>query len=55
MIQAKGDTFDGLDPLSMFAAEEATTNKTPAAASVPVLRKERVCAPFFFVISEREV
>ena len=42
MIQAKADTFDGLDPLSMFAAQEATTNKTTAATSVPVLKKDRV-------------
>ena len=39
MIQAKADTFDGLDPLSMFAAQEASSNKTPA--SVPMTKKVR--------------
>ena len=39
-IQAKADTFDGLDPLSMFAAQEASAIKLPAAA--PVAKQERV-------------
>lgn len=38
-IQAKADTFDGLDPLSMFAAQEASAIKLPAAA--PVAKQER--------------
>lgn len=42
MIQGKADTFDGLDPLSMFAAQEATT-KQSVPASAPVSKKERVC------------
>lgn len=37
VIQAKADSFDGLDPLSMFAAQEASSNKTPA--SVPTTKK----------------
>lgn len=41
MIQAKPDTFDGLDPLSMFAAQEANTKQT-APASAPVSKKQRV-------------
>ena len=40
-IKAKPDTFDGLDPLSMFAAQEATT-KQATPASVPVSKMERV-------------
>ncbi|KAL9957403.1 hypothetical protein ACROYT_G039035 [Oculina patagonica] len=40
MIQGKADTFDGLDPLSMFAAQEATT-KPSVPASSPASKKER--------------
>ena len=43
LIQGKADTFDGLDPLSMFAAQEATTNKTTTAVTAAVAKKERVC------------
>ncbi|XP_068761275.1 VPS35 endosomal protein-sorting factor-like [Montipora capricornis] len=39
MIQANADSFDGLDPLSMFAAQEASAIKLPAAA--PVAKQER--------------
>ena len=42
MIQAKPDTFDGLDPLSMFAAQEANTKQT-TPASAPVSKNQRVC------------
>lgn len=42
MIQAKPDTFDGLDPLSMFAAQEAKTKQTVPVSS-PVSKKQRVC------------
>ena len=42
MIQAKTDSFDGLDPLSMFAAQEAST-KQPVSVSAPVSKKQRVC------------
>ena len=42
MIQAKPDTFDGLDPLSMFAAQEAST-KQPVSVSAPVSKKQQVC------------
>lgn len=43
LIQAKADTFDGLDPLSMFAAQEASSNKTAAmASSASVTTKEKV-------------
>ena len=43
LIQAKADTFDGLDPLSMFAAQEASSNKTAAvASSSSVTAKEKV-------------
>lgn len=42
MIQAKTDTFDGLDPLSMFAAQEAST-KQPVSVSTPVSKKQQVC------------
>ena len=43
LIQAKADTFDGLDPLSMFAAQEASSNKTAAmATSASVTTKEKV-------------
>ncbi|PFX19484.1 UPF0505 protein C16orf62 [Stylophora pistillata] len=39
-IQAKPDTFDGLDPLSMFAAQEASTKKT-TPSSTPGSKKEQ--------------
>lgn len=42
MLQAKPDTFDGLDPLSMFAAQEANTKQT-VSVSAPVSKKQRVC------------
>lgn len=43
LIQAKADTFDGLDPLSMFAAQEASSNKVAAVAtSASVTSKEKV-------------
>lgn len=43
LIQAKADTLDGLDPLSMFAAQEASSNKVAAVAnSVSVTTKEKV-------------
>ena len=45
MIQAKPDTFDGLDPLSMFAAQEANTKQT-VPASAAVSKKQRVCITF---------
>lgn len=45
MIKAKPDTFDGLDPLSMFAAQEANTKQTKPA-SVPVSKKQQVCIHF---------
>ena len=45
MIQAKPDTFDGLDPLSIFAAQEANT-KQAVPVSVPVSKKQRVCMHF---------
>ena len=50
LIQAKADTFDGLDPLSMFAAQEASSNKVAAVAtSASVTTKEKVhvhpCTP----------
>ena len=38
-IQTKADAFDGLDPLSMFAAQEVSS-KLPAI--MPVNKKERV-------------
>ena len=41
MFQGKADTFDGLDPLSMFAAQEANT-KQSVPASAPASKKERV-------------
>ncbi|XP_020613263.1 UPF0505 protein C16orf62-like [Orbicella faveolata] len=40
MIQAKPDTFDGLDPLSIFAAQEANT-KQAVPVSAPVSKKQR--------------
>ena len=43
MIQSKTDTFDGLDPLSMFAAQEATATKQSVPNSASVSKKERVC------------
>ena len=42
LIQAKADTFDGLDPLSMFAAQEATVNTKTPSGSVSVSKKEKV-------------
>ena len=42
LIQAKPDAFDGLDPLSMFAAQEASTKKT-SSVSAPASKKEQVC------------
>ena len=42
LIQAKTDTFDGLDPLSMFAAQEATVNTKTPSGSVSVSKKEKV-------------
>ena len=42
LIQAKPDAFDGLDPLSMFAAQEASTKKT-SPVSAPASKKEQVC------------
>ena len=44
-IQAKADTFDGLDPLSMFAAQEANTKQTVPVSS-PVSKKQWVCMHF---------
>lgn len=38
-IQTKADAFEGLDPLSMFAAQEVSS-KLPA--NTPVKKKERV-------------
>ncbi|RMX54674.1 hypothetical protein pdam_00009345 [Pocillopora damicornis] len=40
LIQAKPDAFDGLDPLSMFAAQEASTKKT-SSVSAPASKKEQ--------------
>lgn len=42
LIQAKADTFDGLDPLSMFAAQEATVNMKTPSGSASVSKKEKV-------------
>ena len=50
MIQAKTDSFDGLDPLSMFAAQEAST-KQPVSVSAPVSKKQRVCIHLYFYTS----
>ncbi|XP_048575354.1 VPS35 endosomal protein-sorting factor-like isoform X2 [Nematostella vectensis] len=38
-VTSKGDNFDGLDPLSMFVAEEAATRKTPSSVVVPTVRE----------------